>query len=335
MTAVDAPSPDLFFQTINAYQQTAALKAAVELDVFSAIGSSPRTAAAIAATCGASERGVCILCDYLTILGFLEKRDGAYTLTPSSSVFLTKDSPAYVGGSIEFLTSPALMDNFDRLTETIRRGSFDRSASTVADENPVWVKFARSMAPLVIPAAETIARLIDAARGTPLRVLDVAAGHGMFGIAVARMNPNATIVALDWAPVLDVALEHAQSAGVADRVQRLEGDALSIDLGSGYDAVLVTNFLHHFNAEECTAFLRKVAAALKAGGKVAILEFVPNEDRVTPPSAASFSMTMLGSTPEGDAYTLPELTQMLEAAGFRGVAAHGLPTPQTVIVATK
>ena len=97
----------------------------------------------------------------------------------------------------------------------------------------------------------------------------------------------------------------------------------------------MTNFLHHFDAATNTTLLKKVAASLKPGGRVAVLEFVPNEDRVSPPESATFAMQMLGSTPSGDAYTLSQLTAMLNAAGFATVSAHPMQGPETVVVGTK
>ncbi|MGI8424106.1 MAG: methyltransferase type 12, partial [Chloroflexota bacterium] len=78
-----------------------------------------------------------------------------------------------------------------------------------------------------------------------------------------------------------------------------------------------------------------VHAALKPGGRVAVLEFVPNPDRVSPPMPARFSLTMLAETPGGDAFTFAELRGQLEDAGFHDVEAHGLPTPQTLLIARK
>jgi 2-polyprenyl-3-methyl-5-hydroxy-6-metoxy-1,4-benzoquinol methylase len=329
------PTPERFFQTINAYQQTAALKTAIELDLFSAIAGGADTAATIARQCGASERGVRVLCDFLAIIGLLTKTDGRYALAADTAAFLTRQSPAYLGGAVNFLTSPTVLGNFESLTETVRRGTRPQAESTVSDDNPVWVEFARSMMPMMMPAAQAIAGLIGAGGGTPMRVLDVAAGHGLFGIVVAQTNPRAEIVALDWNAVLDVAAENAGRFGVAERFHRLPGDAMKIDLGAGYDAALITNFLHHFDAATCTTFLRKVAASLNAGGRVAILEFVPNPDRISPPNAAAFSLMMLAGTPAGDAYTLAELESMVEDAGLRDAAAHVLPTGQTVLVAVK
>ena len=88
--ASQQPSPQLFFQTINAYQQTEALKAGIDLEVFTAIGEGNTTAADIAKRCNASEKGVRVLCDYLTIMGMLTKENNKYGLTLDSSVFLDK-----------------------------------------------------------------------------------------------------------------------------------------------------------------------------------------------------------------------------------------------------
>jgi hypothetical protein len=78
----------------------------------------------------------------------------------------------------------------------------------------------------------------------------------------------------------------------------------------------VPNFLHHFDVPTCTTLLKKVRAALKPGGRAAIVEFIPNDDRVTPPTAAAFSMIMLVNTPSGDAYTFAEIESMAKNAGF-------------------
>ncbi len=328
------PSPEPIFETLFAYQKSAALKAAVELDVFTAIDEGAATASAIAQRANASERGIRILCDYLTIQRFLQKSDGTYQLTAEAGAFLSRRSPAYLGSIARFLVAPEIAGYMHDLADAVRRGGVDPRKSSVAEENPVWVEFARSMAPMMMPNAQAIAELI-AAGGSPMKVLDIAAGHGMFGVAIARRNANASIVAVDWKPVLAVAEENARAAGVADRYSTIAGDAFKVDFGTGYDVALVTNFLHHFNPATCTSLLKKVAAALKPGGRVVVLDFVPNSDRVTPPFAAAFSLTMLADTEAGDAYTLAEFRQQLEGAGFRDIEAHVTATPETIIVATR
>src|SRR5208282_4368420 len=96
----------------------------------------------------------------------------------------------------------------------------------------------------------------------------------------------------------------------------IPANAFESDFGSGYDFVLLPNFLHHFDSPTCTTFMRKVHAALKPGGRAAIAELIPNPDRVSPPTAAAFSMMMLVTTPSGDAYTVAELANISKAAGF-------------------
>jgi ubiquinone/menaquinone biosynthesis C-methylase UbiE len=241
-----------------------------------------------------------------------------------------------MGGALEFLLSPMLTGGFEDLASVVRKGgTVIPEGGTVAPENPVWVRFARAMMPMMAMPAQAIAELVGD-EGRKLRVLDVAAGHGAFGIAIARRNPNAEIVALNWPNVLEVAKANASSAGVSDRYSVIEGSAFDVEFGGPYDIVLLTNFLHHFDPPTCETLLRKVRAALVEGGRALTLEFVPNEDRVSPRIPASFSMTMLGSTPAGDAYTFAELERMFENAGFARSELRELPaSPEKLIVSGK
>ena len=325
-SAAQQPSPQLFFQTINAHQRTEALKAAIELEVFTAIGEGNQTAADIARRIGAAERGVRILCDNLCIMGFLFKNEENYGLTQDSAIFLDKRSPTYLGGATEFLLSPFLKEGFESLTEAVRRGGTAVSEEgTVSPDNPIWVKFARAMAPMMMLPSQQITKLVDPQADKPIKVLDIAAGHGMFGIAFATNNPKAEITALDWPKVLDVAKENAQKAGVADRYHTLGGSAFDVEFGDKYDVILLTNFLHHFDPPTNETLLRKVHAALSDGGRAATLEFVPNDDRITPSDTATFSLVMLAGTRGGDAYTFAELDKMFTNAGFKKNVIHSIP----------
>jgi SAM-dependent methyltransferase len=327
-----SPSPILFFETISAFRSTAALKAAIDLDVFTAIAEGSETVEAVARRCRASTRGIRILCDTLTALGFIVKTDGRYALTHDSFVFLNRRSPAYVGSAADFLASPDVLDALRALPDAVRSGT--RDDRELQPDNPTWVKFARAMAPVMAVPAAQLADLVGAGQAGRIRVLDVAAGHGRYGIAVATANAEAEIVAVDWAPVLEVAKENAEAAGVLARYRALPGDAMTIDLGRDYDLALVSNFLHHFEWNTCVTFLEKVKAALRPGGRVAGVEWVPDENRVTPRRAATFALTMLAMTPAGDAYTFSELKRMFTAAGFRAVTLHEVPPMQRAFIAS-
>jgi SAM-dependent methyltransferase len=312
------PTPERIFNTLNAHQQTESLKTAIELELFTAIAEGNTTAATIAQRCQASERGIRILCDFLTIHGFLTKQDATYALAPDAAAFLNKHSSAYLGSVADFILTPHLREAHLRLTEAVRRGGTAIGNGTLEPENPDWVKFAEAMMPLsFLPAQLTAAELRKT--GESNKVLDIASSHGLYGISVAHLNPAAQIYASDWKNVVEVGVKNAANMGIADRYHPLPGDAFQIDFGTGYDLVLLPNFLHHFDAPTCTTFMRKVHAALAPGGRAAIVEFVPNPDRVTPLAAASFSMMMLATTPTGDAYTFAELQTICKDAGFTTV----------------
>ena len=332
----EGPSPALFFQTVNAHQRTEILKTAIEVEIFTAIAEGNRTPKTIAQRCKASERGVRMLADSLTVAGFLNKDNSEYTLTPDSAVFLDKRSPAYLGASMEFMLSSPLIDGFKNLAAAVRKGgTVVGDEGTVAPEHPEWVTFARSMVPLMKGPSEWIANWVVQYAPNTRKVLDVAAGHGIFGVEVAKKISHAEVTALDWANVLTVAQENAEGAGVQDRYSTLPGNAFELDLGQGYDLVLLTNFLHHFDVATCETFLKKVYACLKKEGTVITLEFVPNEDRVSPPTMADFGLIMLATTPAGDAYTFSEYDRMFRHAGFSQSEMHDVPASNQRAIITQ
>ncbi|MGC8549462.1 MAG: methyltransferase domain-containing protein [Acidobacteriaceae bacterium] len=316
----------MVFGMLTALQQSAALATAIDLDVFRAVGEGVGDVASIAKHCGASERGMRILCDFLTIHGVLTKQDGRYGHSEMSAAFLDPRSPACVASVAKFVYTPMMRDTYGHLTEIVRAGrTVLPGEGSVEPNNPAWVEFAKSMGCWMRPMADPLCEMVTQGQTGPMEVLDIAAGHGLFGIAFAKQNPEAHVTAVDWAAVLEVAAENARNAGVADRYKRLPGSAFEVEYGGPYDVALLTNFLHHFDVPTNVELLKKVHAALKPGGRAVALEFMPNEDRVSPPPAASFAMTMLATTASGDAYPFSELKKMYEAAGFREVTSQAVP----------
>jgi SAM-dependent methyltransferase len=325
------PNPTLIWDTITAHQRSAALKAGVELGVFDALGDGPCTAVELAGKAGVAERGMRILCDYLTVHGLIAKVDGRYSHTPSSAAFLDSRSPASMAPTVPFLMNDKIVRASQLLTEAIRRNRSALEQPLAGDEAQEWVMFARTMQPMMAAAAEFIAGVILRG-GTPEKVLDVAASHGLFGIAVAKLAPQCEIVALDFPSVLEVTAQNARAAGVS--ITLLPGSAFTVDLGAGYDVIIVTNLFHHFSVEDNIALMKRFRAALRPGGRMLTLEFVPNEDRISPPVPASFSLMMLANTDAGDAFTMAEYGQMLDAAGFGAREFMDVPrSPQQLVVA--
>jgi ubiquinone/menaquinone biosynthesis C-methylase UbiE len=325
-------SPGLIMSGVWAYQTTAALKAAVDLDLFTSIGEGSHDTAALAQRTGAAERGIRILADFLTIRGILEKHGNTYQLTPGTAAFLDRRSPQYIGSTLEFMASPEMIDLAMADPAASVRNGGSIGLANISGDNPIWVKFARAMTPWATQIADLIAEQVSSWKSAPRKVLDIAAGHGIYGITIAKAVPTAEIVAVDWGIVLAVAQDNAAKFGVADRYRTLAGSAFDVDWGKDFDLVMLPNFLHHFDEKTCATLLAKVRGSLSPSGRVLASEFVPNPDRVSPPDAAGFSFAMLMTTPHGDAYTEAEYTRMARVAGFSGVSCMALaPTSQTLV----
>ena len=320
------------FEIAMAYQKTAALTAAVKLDVFSKIATGSTSIDALASATNAAPRGLRILCDYLTVMGLLEKQDTSYSLTPEARRFLDRSSPLAMGDCVDFLAAPEMLTMvLDDPVSYVRRGGAD-GVSVIAPDHPVWVRFARAMAPFATLTAKRVAAHVASSPQPPRTVLDVATGHGLYGIEVARAVPGASVTAVDWAGVLAIARENAKAAGVDDRYRTIVGSAFDVDWGNGFDLVLLANILHYFDRDTCVALLRRVRSSLSPTGRILGVEFVPNADRVSPPVQAAFAFFMLATCPNGDAYTLGDLDEIARAAGFRGATGRPLaPTTQMLV----
>src|SRR5207244_11866586 len=97
------------------------------------------------------------------------------------------------GSVMDFIRSPILTHDFKHLTEAVKKGGAAGETQPLEPEHPIWVKFARAMAPMMAMPSQQLAKLVDKDANQPLRILDIAAGHGLFGLAFAKQNPQAEI----------------------------------------------------------------------------------------------------------------------------------------------
>jgi len=314
------------------YQKTAALNAAIKLDIFTAIGKHCLTVEQIADVTGGSLRGVRILCDFLCVIGLLEKNTNLYNLSVDAKRFLDRTSPHCLADVIDFLAAPEIVSMIidDPPSYVIAGGA--SGLTKISPDSPVWVKFARAMIPFASVAAKRTTAYIAKKAMQPRKVLDIAAGHGLFGIEVANVISDALVMAIDWDNVLEVARRNADLAGLANRYKTTSGNAFEVDWGDNYDLILLPNILHHFDQDGCVRLLCKAKESLSIDGSVFVIDIIPNPDRVSPPEQAAFAFLMLATTPNGDAYTCTEYETMAGAAGLTLVDSMQLfPTPQTLL----
>jgi len=123
---------------------------------------------------------------------------------------------------------------------------------------------------------------------------------------------------------------------VAERHSLLPGSAFEVEWGGPCDIVLLTNFLHHFDLPTCERLAAKAYAVLAPSGRAITLDFIPDSDRISPLSTATFALAMLATTPHGDAYTFAEYQEVFARAEFLQSEFHPLPpTSQQAVVSYK
>ena len=326
-------SEDRIFDIALAYQQTAALVAAVKLDIFTAINAKTIALEDLVSKTGASRRGLRILCDYLVVLGLLTKKDSQYSLAPAARIFLDESSPFARGKIVDFVAAPEMLELFFTDPVSYVRKGGSTGLASVSPDHPLWVRFAKAMAPYSAANAKRLAAHVATFSTPPNTVLDIAAGPGLYGIEVAKAVPGALITAIDWTQVLAVAAANAQAAGISDRFRGIAGNAFELEWGTEYDLVLLPNCLHLFDFDACVSLLRKAKRSLAVGGQLLGVDFVPNEDQVSPKIPAMLAFWMLATTPGGDSYTERQLEEMARQAGFRGATTRPLaPAPESLII---
>jgi SAM-dependent methyltransferase len=265
----------------------------------------------------ADPRALEILLDAVAALGLLKKSGTTYRLTPAARRFLLPDSPWYQGDMLRHMDT--LWNNWSGLDEVVRTGMPNRSGGRRHDV------FIRAMHNNAVLRVESVLKALDL-RGVK-RALDLGGGPGTYGIALAKLGIEVTL--FDLPNTVEIAHEMIRQAGVKN-VTFLGGDFHFDSIGSSYDLVLLSQVLHSHGPVENIALLGRVFDALAPGGRVAIHEFMLNEDHAAPLPGALFSVNMLVNTAGGRSYAPREMTAWLKKAGFRKITKKVLG--DTVVV---
>ncbi|MBW2181429.1 MAG: class I SAM-dependent methyltransferase, partial [Deltaproteobacteria bacterium] len=322
------------FEMAGAYQKSAILKAAVELDVFTKISNGQDSVEKMASSIGASERGVRILLDALCALGMISKAEDKYQLTKTTDQFFVKDKSSYMGHTLFSILTD--WEAFGKVAESVKTGS--PAVDMYGAESKVWEDVSKGLIQSGLMTAAIISDILGIGdKMQPgVNVLDLACGSGVYGYVLLQRDSTATVTGIDWQNVLDLADKTAKEMGVGDRATFKPGDILSIDYGDEeFDIALASNILQAFDPETNRVILGKIFKALKPGGTLVINDFVPDDNRSKAKTALNFAVYMLIVTQGGDAYIFPEFESWLKDTGFHRVAQQRIPVGTTIITATR
>ncbi|MHC4606566.1 MAG: methyltransferase [Planctomycetota bacterium] len=314
MTTDDTLTPERLLGMADGYRASRILLTAHELGIFAALGLGSHPSAKIAAQLRTDPRATDRLMNALAALHILVKKDGAFSNGSEARAFLLPGSPGHLGGLDH---TARLWKAWGTMTEAVRAGTRVQDTSAARDAE----SFIGAMQWRAKPLAERFAKRIDLT-GVK-KILDVGGGSGVFAIVLACERDDLRATVLDLPDVVPIAERYIKQAGLSGRVDTLVGDLTKDAFPPGNDLIILSAILHMLPPDANRDLLVRAAAALNPGGRVAVREFLLEEDRTAPPRAALFALNMLVNTEAGDAYTAGEITAWMQAAGLGEVEVDG------------
>jgi len=297
------------------FMASKALFAALEVGLFTGLASGPCTAAELASATGIPANRLCTLLRALTALGLVIERDGSYLNAPACERYLVRGAPHDFGEYFRLQVSqqiyPALVHLEAGLAGT--GGAFDTLAGLLADPAEAWT-FTAAQHAGSLGAARMLAGRLDLDGAT--RLLDVGGGSGAFSIAFCDRHPGLRATILDFPAVLDVARGYLDAAGLAGRVDLLEGDAVARPWPGDQDVVLLSYLLSALGDAEIDVVLARAYDALRPGGLLVVHDFMLDDEGAGPVPAALWFLQYLAYRPDAVSFTAVELAGRLRRIGF-------------------
>jgi acetylserotonin N-methyltransferase len=333
------PDPALVLDLLEAFRRSKTMFAAVKLGVFDALAAGPKTLAALAAELQASADGLERLLDACVGLALLERREGGYANTPAAEAYLCSHSPRRLTGYLNY-SNDVMWKLWEHLDDAVREGTH-RWQQVYGWDGPIFQNFFRDEAAKrefllgmhgfgLISSPQVVAAF-DLGRFRKLADLGGATGH--LAVAACERYPELRAVVFDLPEAVPLAREMIAETPVADRIEVQAGDFFSDPLPAA-DLYALGRIVHDWSEEKALALLRRICAALPAGGALLIAEKLLDDDRNGPRWAQMQSLNMLTCT-EGKERTLAEYEALLRQAGFCQVQGQRTTAPLDAVLATK
>jgi SAM-dependent methyltransferase len=299
----------------QSYGQSAALMAAVEVGVFTAIskgaGTFDEVAAALDLHPTNAERLIVMLC----AAGLVEKAGGRLKNAPDAERFLVEGKPGYMGPWITF-TKPQ-WNEWGRLAEHIRNKKLKVLGSietfTVEDAR----RYHNATFSIGLGAGRRFVRQVDLTRAK--RIMDIGGGSGAYCIAAAKEHAAIRGVVLDLPVVCQVTAEFAAEHGVADRVVAQPCDFTRDPFPADCDVAIMASNLPMYGREMIAIVVKKAHDALLPGGRMHLIGEMTNDERTGPWGPAYWGLGQAIGDSLGLAHSQTDVIGYFEQAGFGDV----------------
>ena len=306
--------PGKLLQLSGQYWATCTLHAAVELDLFTAIGDGQLSIDDIAQKQNVSKKGITRLLNALTAMNLIEKSGDKFSNTRAGKTFLSKNSPQYIGYIISH--HHHLIDSWSKLDQVVEAGAPARMrASHTSSE---WREsFLMGMYNMGMSTAPLLADKIDLSERH--HMLDLGGGPGTYAIHFCLKNPELKAMVYDLSTTRPFAEKTIETFGLTDRIDFTDGNYMEEDIEGFYDVAWLSHILHGEGEKECQRIIEKTVSALEPGGMIIIHDFILNNTMDGPLFPALFSLNMLLGTSDGQSYSEKQITDMLAKAGVKGI----------------
>ena len=288
------------------------LLSGAELDLFTLLAEKPLSAEDVASATGARLRGVVILLDALSALGFLVKKDGWYHSEPPVAALLSATAPGSILPMV--LHMATVWQNWSQITDIVlgkTMAGLETKGALAKDNRKAFI------GAMHVAASKAAPKIVAAINpGQARRLLDVGGGSGSYTLAMLSAVPEMRATLFDLPPVIEMARDRVQAADMLDRVELVTGDFYKDELPPGHDLALLSAIIHQSSYEQNEVLYAKIYRALNSGGRIVVRDHVMSADRTQPLEGALFAVNMLAGTEGGTTYTFDEIKEGLTAAGF-------------------
>ncbi len=325
--AAKMPDPSLIMQIGFGCWPSKTLLSAVELGLFTTLGSGQLTGPAIAERLELRSRAVYDFLDGLVALHLLEREGqgeaALYRNTAETALFLDHNSPGYLGGFLEMLNARSY-GHWVGLTEALRTGSPQSEIKDTGHSffeelhrDPARLEqYMQAMAAGQRDNFHALAGRFDFSRYQT--VCDVGGATGQLSIILAQHHPHLRCTSFDLPVVEPIATRTIEKANLSDRVRAVPGDFFADPLPKA-DVITMGNIVHDWNLERKLQLITAAFEALPPGGAFVVIENLIDDDRRENVFGFMMSLHMLIEFGDGFDYTGADFRSWCTDVGFQSV----------------
>jgi len=318
-------NPKHIIDMASAFYDSCVLFTASDLGIFDCLKRSNGCCLeTVAAECALDLRGCRLLLDGCVALNLLQKTDDTYTNTPDSEMFLTSDSPAYLGQAIRY--NRDVYEAWGKLPELVRSGKpVENPEIHLGDDKERTRTFVLSMHGRALGIGRSVVPMLDLTGCKTL--LDVGGGPGTYSVLMAQATPELNCTVLDLPGIVEVSAELIKEQNMQQRVKTLPGSYHSTPFPQNQDAVVFFGVLHQESPENICKLFTKAYNSLNPGGKIYVLDMMTDQTRTQPPFSALFALNMSLTTTNGWVFSDSDLKTWLTQTGFKNFQCSPLAPP--------